>query len=310
MRGNSFGKMLSMTTFGESHGLAMGVVIDGIPSNLDFSYEKLTSWIERRRPGKMEGTSSRIEEDVPEILSGIFNDKTLGTPVAVIIKNTGQKSSDYDAIKNQLRPGHADQVTLDKYHIRDYRGGGRASGRETVSRVVAGYFASLILPNLEIEISKILLGDGKIFELNSDFYSYLAQIQKKYDSIGGEITLIVKNCPKALGEPVFDKLKADLAKSLLSIGGCVSFSIGDTSLVKKAGSEIVSNLELLGGIEGGISSGRQLMMTVGFKAPVSIGDLAKTGRHDPCIIPRVIPVIESMIRFVISDHYLRQRAYE
>jgi len=310
MRGNTFGKMLSMTTFGESHGFAMGVVIDGIPPNLDFSYEKLTSWIERRRSGKMEGTSSRIEEDKPEILSGIFNDKTLGTPVAVIIKNTGQKSSDYDSIKNQPRPGHADQVTLDKYKIRDYRGGGRASGRETVSRVIAGYFASLILPDLEIEVSKIELGDGKIFKLGSDLYAYLAQIQKKFDSIGGEVTLIVKNCPKALGEPVFDKLKADLAKSLLSIGGCISFFIGDKSLVKKTGSEIIPNLELLGGVEGGISSGRPLMLTIGFKAPVSIGNLAKQGRHDPCIIPRVIPVIESMIRFIISDHYLRQRAYE
>ncbi|OFZ46015.1 MAG: hypothetical protein A2381_00455 [Bdellovibrionales bacterium RIFOXYB1_FULL_37_110] len=310
MRGNIFGKMLSMTTFGESHGVAMGVVIDGIPPNLDFSYEKLTSWMEKRRPGKIKGTSSRIEKDVPEILSGIYDGKTLGTPVAVIIKNTGQKSSDYDSIKDCSRPGHADQVTLDKYKIRDYRGGGRASGRETVSRVIAGYFASLILPALEIEVSKIELGDGNIFELNNDFYAYLTEIQQKYDSIGGEITLMVKNCPKALGEPVFDKLKADLAKSLLSIGGCISFSLGDKLLAQKSGSEIIADLELLGGIEGGISTGRQLVIVVGFKAPVSIGELAKGGRHDPCIIPRAIPVIESMIRFVISDHYLRQRAYE
>jgi len=299
-----------MTTFGESHGVAMGVVIDGIPPNLDFSYEKLTSWMEKRRPGKIKGTSSRIEKDVPEILSGIYDGKTLGTPVAVIIKNTGQKSSDYDSIKDCSRPGHADQVTLDKYKIRDYRGGGRASGRETVSRVIAGYFASLILPALEIEVSKIELGDGNIFELNNDFYAYLTEIQQKYDSIGGEITLMVKNCPKALGEPVFDKLKADLAKSLLSIGGCISFSLGDKLLAQKSGSEIIADLELLGGIEGGISTGRQLVIVVGFKAPVSIGELAKGGRHDPCIIPRAIPVIESMIRFVISDHYLRQRAYE
>jgi chorismate synthase len=310
MRGNTFGKMLSMTTFGESHGVAMGVVIDGIPSNLDFSYEKLVSWLQRRRPGGKEGVSARVEEDIPEVLSGIFNNKTLGTPIAVIIKNTGQKSSDYEVIKDKPRPGHADQVTMDKYHIRDYRGGGRASGRETVSRVVAGYFASMVLPKLEIELIKIELGDGKIFTQIDDLFPHLAQLQKSFDSVGGEIFLKVKNCPKALGEPVFDKLKADLAKALLSIGGCISFSVGDKFLVNKKGSEIISNLGLLGGIEGGISSGNELILTISFKAPVSVGDIAKKGRHDPCIIPRAIPVAESMIRFVIADHYLRQRAYE
>ena len=300
MRGSIFGKMITMTSFGESHGPFMGVVLDGIPSGLKINLDDLQKELDRRRPGKLKGTSSRNEPDIPEILSGIFEGVTLGTPIAIIVKNIAHQSSDYDLLKNVSRPGHADKTFLQKYGIRDHRGGGRSSGRETISRVIAGYFASLIIPQVKINCTSIL-PEGVDLE----------ELKREGESVGGKVNIEIINCPSGLGEPVFDKLKADLAKSLLSIGGCTSFSYGlGEDFAYKKGSEVSDNSSNFGGIEGGISNGEIITLSLTFKPVSTIGKKAKEGRHDPCIIPRVIPVVESMVKWVIADHLLRQSAYE
>jgi chorismate synthase len=329
MRGNTIGKMLSMTTFGESHGKAMGVVLDGVPSNLLFCLEDLKKELKRRAPGHILGTTSRKEEDEPEILSGIFNDKTLGSPICVVVKNNDQKSSDYDSLLNEYRPGHADQTTIFKYGIRDHRGSGRASGRETLSRVIAGYFAGLIIPEVKLKAYNIEIGkfhhDILIENLDQDFApyqycdpsknkeieNYLMELKQNGDSVGGKVRLVIDHCPKGLGEPVFNKLKSDLAAALMSIGACTAFSYGiGEQFSNLKGTEATSSKNNFGGIEGGISNGERIVINLTFRAPSTVGDKAKQGRHDPCLLPRVIPVVEAMARFVIADHYLRQKAYE
>jgi chorismate synthase len=328
MRGNSFGKLFSLTTFGESHGPAMGVVIDGMPSGILISIDDLKAELKKRSPGIIAGTSSRVELDEPEILSGIFENKTLGTPIAVIVKNLNQKSSDYDQLKNEYRPGHADKTYEQKFGIRDHRGGGRSSGRETVSRVIAGYFASLVLPKITVKafISKLghfecnyipdnLSSDFSPYSFpdtskNEEIKNFLEDLKRKGDSIGGEVTIVVDQCPMGLGEPAFDKLKSDFAKALLSIGACVSFSYGlGYEMAAKFGSEISSNRSAFGGMEGGISNGDRMVMKIVFKPTSTIGEKALQGRHDPCIVPRAIAVVEAMIKIVLCDHFLRQNAY-
>lgn len=328
MRGNSFGKMFSLTSFGESHGVAMGVVIDGVPAGLSFSLEDLQQQLDRRAPGKIAGTTSRQEEDKAIILSGIFENKTLGTPIAVIVNNTNAKSSDYDQLKTENRPGHADKTTLLKFGIKDYRGGGRASGRETLSRVIAGYFAGLVLPKMKVKAFVTKLGPFEFNGLFSDFekdlspYSfpdiarndeiqnYLEDLKRKGESVGGRVKIIVEKCPVGLGEPAFDKLKADLAKALMSIGAVVSFSYGlGEEMASLPGSVVTSTAHAFGGIEGGISNGETMVMSITFKPTSTVGEKAKTGRHDPCIIPRAIPVVEAMVKVVLADHFLRQNAY-
>lgn len=329
MRGNTFGKMISMTSFGESHGEALGVVIDGVPPGLNFSSSDLQAALDKRAPGKIEGTTSRKEPDVAEVLSGIMNDKTLGTPIAVIVRNTNQRSGDYKKLEAEYRPGHADKTTMQKYGIRDHRGGGRSSGRETLSRVIAGYFASLVIPNITTKAFITKLGpfehDGKIEDLSKakfDEYhfpgtentekikNYLLDLKKNGESCGGRVSIIVEGCPAGLGEPAFDKLKADLAKAVLSIGACVAFSFGlGEQMANLPGSVVSADQSNFGGIEGGISSGERLTMHCVFKPTSTIGEKAKEGRHDPCIIPRAIPVVEAMITFVLADHFLRQNAY-
>jgi chorismate synthase len=329
MRGNTFGKMFSLTSFGESHGPAMGVVIDGVPSNLKFSLENLQLELDRRAPGKISGTTTRLEKDEASVLSGIFEDKTLGTPIAVIIKNTNQKSSDYDKLQNEYRPGHADKTVEMKYGIRDHRGGGRASGRETVARVIAGYFAGLVLPKVKVKAYISRLGPFEFKSIptdldqnfapysfpdtskNNEIESYLTDLQKTGESVGGKVSIIVDHCPVGLGEPAFDKLKADFAKALLSIGAVVSFSYGlGEEMLSMTGSEVSRNLAAFGGMEGGISNGDRILMSIIFKPTSTIGEKAKEGRHDPCIIPRAIPVVEAMVKIVLADHYLRQNAYQ
>ncbi len=329
MSGNTFGKLFSFTTFGESHGPSLGLVLDGIPAGLEFSLTDLQKELDRRAPGRIEGTTSRIEPDQAEILSGIFNSKTLGTPVAVIVKNLNQRSEDYESFKNDFRPGHADRTTLLKYGIRDHRGGGRSSGRETLSRVIAGYFAGLIIPQIKVFAFINQLGpynashkNPKEFSFSLDPFSFpfgdkkeevigfLKDLKQKGESVGGKISIIIENCPPGLGEPVFDKLKADFAKAFLSIGSCVSFSYGlGEELAESFGTEVSESFSNFGGMEGGISSGERIFMECAFKPPSTVGDKAKTGRHDPCILPRVIPVVESMAKVVLADHCLRQRAY-
>ncbi|MDD4976668.1 MAG: chorismate synthase [Bacteriovorax sp.] len=328
MRGNSFGKMFSLTSFGESHGPAMGVVLDGVPSGLKFSIDDLQACLDRRAPGKIAGTTGRIEKDEAEILSGIFEGQTLGTPIAVIVRNTNQKSSDYDKLKNDHRPGHADRTVEMKYGIRDHRGGGRASGRETVSRVIAGYFAGLIIPTIKVKAFVSCLGPFKFESMpnnldisfapysfpdtskNDEIQKYLEDLQKNGESVGGRVRIIVDHCSIGLGEPAFDKLKADFAKALLSIGAVVSFSYGlGEEMAAMSGSEVSRNLSAFGGMEGGISNGERMLMTITFKPTSTVGDTARAGRHDPCIIPRAIPVVEAMVKVVLADHYLRQNAY-
>ena len=329
MRGNSFGKLFSVVSFGESHGPAVGVVIDGVPAGLSFSMDELRQELKRRAPGQVKGTTSRKEADEPEVLSGIFENQTMGTPIAVIVKNTNQRSEDYSKIKKDLRPGHADETYIQKYGVRDHRGGGRSSGRETVARVIAGYFASLIIPQIEIFAfasqmgtlkidkksypeSKINFGPYNFPSIDSDeVEKYLLDLKAKGDSCGGKVRLVIKNCPSGLGEPAFDKLKADISKALMSIGACVGVSIGAGSeLVNMSGQEAASSRDNYGGIEGGISNGRTIQLEILIKPTSTVGDKAKEGRHDPCIVPRVIPVIEAMAKVIIADHYLRQLAYQ
>lgn len=317
-----------MSTFGESHGAAMGVVLDGIPSGLNVSLEDLQAALDRRAPGKVEGTTARKEDDKAEILSGVFEGKTLGSPIAVIVRNTNQRSGDYDKLKEEYRPGHADKTTMAKFGIRDHRGGGRSSGRETLARVIGGYFASLIVPQITVRgfISK--MGPFEYHDLpqdlkgsygpynfpvpaeTSNIKDYLLDLKAKGESIGGRARVIVHGAPAGLGEPAFDKLKADFAKALMSIGAVTSFSFGlGEEMANLPGSVVSKDSASFGGIEGGISNGELIVLNVTFKPTSTIGDKAKEGRHDPCIIPRAIPVLEAMITFVLADHYLRQQAY-
>lgn len=329
MAGNSFGSLFKITTFGESHGEALGVVIDGMPGGLSVHLEDLKKELKRRAPGQHKVHTARKEEDLPEILSGVFEGRTLGTPITVIVRNTSQRSQDYDQLKDNYRPGHADRTTLMKYGIRDHRGGGRASGRETLARVIGGYFASLIIPKVSFFAYIEQVGQFKIYELplnhqvdrgeinlpdpviTQKVVSYLEDCKLKGESAGGVVNLSILGAPQGLGEPVFDKMKADLAKAMLSIPACVGFSLGaGFDLATRPGSETSSDGKNFGGIEGGMTNGEEIFLQLAFKAPSTIGDKAKEGRHDPCILPRVIPVVEAMAKIVMADHYLRQMAYQ
>lgn len=318
-----------MSSFGESHGEALGVVIDGVPPGLNFSAKELQAALDKRAPGKIEGTTARKEADKAEILSGVMDGQTLGTPIAVIVRNTNQRSEDYNKLKESYRPGHADKTTMQKYGIRDHRGGGRSSGRETLARVIAGYFASLVIPQISVKAYIQKMGNfeftGEINNLSQQKFdnyhfpgleneekikNYLLKLKKDGESCGGRVSIIVENCPVGLGEPAFDKLKADLAKAVMSIGACVSFSFGlGEKMADLPGSIVSAKAENFGGIEGGISNGERILMNCVFKPTSTIGEKAKEGRHDPCIIPRAIPVVEAMVKFVLADHLLRQRAY-
>lgn len=328
MSGNSFGQMFRITTFGESHGEALGVVIDGMPGGIAVNLDDLKAELKRRAPGQHAVHTSRKEEDLPEILSGVFEGKTLGTPITVIVRNTNQRSQDYDQLKDNYRPGHADKTTMMKYGIRDHRGGGRASGRETLARVIGGYFAGLILKETSFyayieQVAQFKLAStpkdhsvsrGEINipdeQMTKDVIAFLTDCKSNGESAGGVVTLSILNAPVALGEPVFDKLKADFAKAMLSIPACIGMSVGNAfELVGLPGSVISSDSKNFAGMEGGISNGEEIVLKLAFKAPSTIGDKAKSGRHDPCILPRVIPVVEAMAKIVMADHFLRQSAY-
>ncbi len=328
MSGNSFGQLFKVTTFGESHGEALGVIIDGIPAGLKVEIEDLKKELKRRAPGQHTVHTSRKEEDAPEILSGVFQNKTLGTPITVIVRNTNQRSADYEALKETYRPGHADKTTMQKFGIRDHRGGGRASGRETVARVIGGYFAGLCLPQISFyayieEVAHFKLKNvpkdhsvdrGEINipdkSMSDEVVAFLSDCKAKGESAGGVVSLSILNSPAGLGEPVFDKLKADFAKAMLSIPACIGFSISaGFELAKAPGSVMSSDSKNFGGMEGGISNGEEIHLKMAFKAPSTIGEKAKSGRHDPCILPRVVPVVEAMAKIVMADHYLRQEAY-
>lgn len=325
---NSFGSLFRITTFGESHGTALGVVIDGCPAGIELSMEDLLPELKRRRPGQSAITTARAEEDVPVILSGVFEGKTTGMPIAVIVENKAQRSQDYDKLRSEFRVGHADQTFAEKYGHRDHRGGGRQSGRETVARVIAGVVARKILPAetqiightlqigphiaqafvpADIEKNPVRSADLKV---SKEMEAYILDLKAKGDSVGGLIQVIVKNPPKSLGDPVFSKLKSRLADAIMSIGAVTGFSYGaGFATAEMRGSDYASDTRNFGGILGGISTGEDLILNVSIKPASSIGQVAKEGRHDPCIVPRVIPVIEAMVAIVMADCWLRQRVY-
>jgi chorismate synthase len=328
MAGNSFGQLFRVTSFGESHGEALGVVIDGMPAGIKINLDDLTRELKRRAPGQHPVHTARQEEDLPQVLSGIFNNQTLGTPICIIVKNTNQRSSDYDGFKDSYRPGHADRTTIQKYGIRDHRGGGRASARETVSRVVAGYFAQLIISHVSFYAYIEQVGPHRLSaapvdhsidrgeinipdpEMTKTVIEFLKNCKQDGNSAGGVVSLSIRGCPAGLGEPVFDKLKADFAKAMLSLPACTGFSFGEGfNFAHLPGLSVSNNPLAFGGMEGGISNGDEITMKLAFKAPSTIGEKAKSGRHDPCVLPRVVPIVEAMAKIVIADHFLRQSAY-
>ena len=333
MAGSTFGKIFKITTWGESHGKALGVVIDGCPAGLELSESDIQPFLDRRKPGQSEVTTQRNESDEVEILSGVFEGKTTGTPISMIIKNEDHNSNAYDELKDIYRPGHAD-ITYDaKYGFRDHRGGGRSSGRETVARVCAGAVASKILTQLGVSVCTYTQSIGDVmavtFEkdevLNNAVYmadkdaatkaiDLINNKREEQDSVGGTIECIVDGCPAGIGEPVFDKLDANLAKAVMSIGSIKGVEIGSGfNASTSEGSKNNAN-ENAGGILGGISNGSQIKLTAAVKPTPSIAKEQKTtdkngnevsieinGRHDPVIVPRAVVVVESMVAITLVD---------
>ncbi len=338
MSANLWGKHIKVMSFGESHGEAMGVVIDGLPAGVQFSQETLDNFLKRRRPGQSEVTTSRNESDQAEILSGIYEGKTLGSPVAVVVRNRDGNSKAYQDIKSNPRVGHADDIYLKKFGIHDYRGGGRSSGRETLSRVVAGAFCKMLLdeklPNLEVisftsQMGPLKFDEKKIAEIVSDsdlmskthsslvrcpdrdlsqkMESLLKQAKEQGESYGGIAQLLIRNICFGLGQPVFNKFKSDLASSMMSLGAVVGFDFGGGFLdLEMPGTEFhgSSSSSRYGGMRGGVTTGEPILGRVAFKPTSSVMDVAKKGRHDPCIIPRACSVIEAMAYMCIADHLL------
>ncbi|MBD3203165.1 chorismate synthase [Candidatus Woesearchaeota archaeon] len=350
MPGNSIGRVFTITTFGESHGRVVGCVIDGCPPGIILNEEDLSEDLDRRKPGQSNISTQRNEEDVPEIISGVFQGKTTGQPITIIIKNRDSDSSSYEAIKEIFRPGHADYTYFKKYGIRDYRGGGRSSGRETAARVAAGAVAKKILKDIKItaytkQIGKIKAEKTDYEEIENNnvrcpdrdaaekMQEYVEKLKKDGDSAGGIIECVIQNAPAGLGEPVFDKLDADISKAVMSIGATKAIEFGKGfEAAELKGS--VNNDEMYiedekvrfksnnaGGILGGISTGQDIVFRVAVKPTPSIKKEQLTitkekkevavnieGRHDPCICPRIVPVIEAMAAVVLADHLLKQKA--
>lgn len=317
MSANIFGERLKVVSFGESHGVGYGVVIDGLPAQIKVNLDLLEKNLLRRKPGQGDHTTSRNETDQYEILSGVFEGKTLGTPLAVVVRNTDQRSADYKDIQNNPRIGHADDVWKNKFGHADHRGGGRSSGRETLCRVIAGSFAQMLLNSQKIKTTvtagAVQIGPHKLdfaSELPENIKQFLAQAKTEGESYGGIIQCRVQNPPMNLGQPVFHKLKADLASAMLGLGAVEGFEFGagfSSASVKGTEFHQSADSKNYGGIRGGISTGEDLIFNVAFKPTSSIKDVAKVGRHDPCIVPRALPVIEAMTWLVLADHWLWSR---
>jgi chorismate synthase len=347
--GNSIGQNFVVTTFGESHGVALGCVIDGCPPGMELDESDIQDELERRRPGKSRHVTQRKEPDQVEILSGVFEGVTTGTPIGLLIRNMDQRNRDYEAIKNKFRPGHADYTYQQKYGIRDYRGGGRSSARETAMRVAAGAIARKYLrerAGIEIhgylsQLGPIKLQAADLASVNdnpffcadpervSELEEFMVAIRREQDSIGAKISVVAKNIPPGLGEPVFDKLEAALAHGLMSIPAVkgVEFGAGFDAVTQR-GSEHRDEIGAdgfakndAGGTLGGISSGQDLLASIALKPTSSITQPGKTidtdgketeivtkGRHDPCVGLRATPIAEAMVALVLMDHYLRHRA--
>jgi len=349
MSGNTFGKLFTVTTYGESHGLGLGAIIDGCPPGLSLTEEDLQIDLDRRKPGQSRFTTARREDDEVTIMSGVFEGKTTGTPIGLVIKNKDQRSQDYGNISESFRPGHADYTYWQKYGIRDYRGGGRSSARETAMRVAAGSIAKKFLKEkLGIEIKgcvtqiadiKAEKYDWSIVETNPFFFpdeskleqldDYLRGIMREKDSIGAKLTVVAANVPVGLGEPIFDRLDADIAHALMGINAVKGVEIGDGfEVVNQKGSEHRDELtpdgfakNSAGGVLGGISSGQDIVANIALKPTSSIGvsgktinkqgestDLITKGRHDPCVGIRAVPIAEAMLALTLMDHFMRNRA--
>jgi len=350
MAGNTFGTLFRVTTFGESHGKAIGGVLDGCPSGLELDLDAIQKDLDRRKPGQSAIVTQRKEPDTVEFYSGIFEGKTTGTPIGFAIHNTNQKSKDYSHIKDSYRPSHADYVYDQKYGFRDYRGGGRSSARETASRVVAGAIAKQVLSGVKINafVSQVgslrLNKDYKDLDFNltesnavrcpdpetaAKMEEYIRSIKKEGDTIGGIITCVAQNVPVGLGEPVFDKLHAELGKAMLSINAVKGFEFGSGFAgVEMKGSEHndqfntngSTKTNFSGGVQGGISNGMDIYFNIAFKPVATIiqaydtidknGNEVKTqgkGRHDPCVVPRAVPIVEAMTALVLADFSLLNR---
>ncbi len=355
MAGNSFGQAFKITTFGESHGKAIGLILDGCPAGLPIDESFIQHELDRRRPGQSKIVTQRKESDTIQILSGVFEGKATGTPIAMVIYNADARSKDYSHIANKFRPSHADFTYHAKYGLRDYRGGGRSSARETAARVAAGAIAKLFLDQQDVNISAYVSQVGEMTlnasyqdlnltltednpvrcpdpEMAAQMERYIKEVKKAGDTIGGVVNCVIEGCPAGLGEPAFDKLHADLAKAMLSINACKGFEYGSGfEGVKMKGSEhndvfysddygIKTRTNHSGGIQGGISNGMDIYFRVAFKPVATIvpeqesvdkeGEsttVSGKGRHDPCVVPRAVPIVEAMAALVVADHLLRQR---
>ncbi|WP_140936665.1 chorismate synthase [Sphingobacterium lumbrici] len=361
MAGNSFGDIFKITTFGESHGAAIGVILDGCPPNIQIDEEFIQSELDKRKPGQSKITTQRKESDTAQFLSGIFEGKSTGTPIAIVIPNEDQRSKDYSHIMDKFRPSHADYTYQMKYGIRDYRGGGRSSARETAARVAAGAIAKLFLKQYGIEIFAHVSGVGTIESPNlntsdlktllelresniarcadpataNEMIDFIDGIRKDGDTVGGRISTIIRHVPVGLGEPVFDKLHADLAKAMMGINAVHGFEYGsgfEGSQLKGSehndifafeNNKIITHSNYSGGIQGGISNGMDITFKVAFKPVATImrdqptlnllqeeTTISGKGRHDPCVVPRAVIIVEAMTALVIADHLLKQRTYK
>jgi chorismate synthase len=356
MAGNSFGNLFKISTFGESHGKAIGVIIDGCPPNLSIDESFLQLELDRRKPGQSNIVTQRKESDIAQILSGFFEGKSTGAPIAILIPNEDQRSQDYSHIAEKFRPSHADFTYQSKYGHRDYRGGGRSSARETAARVAAGAIAKLFLKEKGIQINAYVSQVGHIYtsktyqeldfqqientpircpdlEIAEKMIALIKEVRKDGDTIGGIINCVIKGCPVGLGEPAFDKLHAELGKAMLSINACKGFEIGSGfSSVTMRGSEhndifttdnqkVMTKTNFSGGIQGGISNGMDIYFRCAFKPVATIipaqesidiygndVEITGKGRHDPCVVPRAVPIVEAMAALVIADYFLIQNS--
>ncbi|MGV8878494.1 MAG: chorismate synthase [Sphingobacteriaceae bacterium] len=359
MAGNSFGQIFRITTFGESHGKAIGVIVDGCPAGVDINVEFIQSELDKRKPGQSKITTQRKESDTVTILSGTFEGRTTGTPIALLIPNEDQRSKDYAHNQGIFRPSHADYTYQTKYGIRDYRGGGRSSARETAARVAAGAIAKRLLKTQGVDILAHVSSVGRIdapnVEINDaasfirqreaniircadpatadQMIEFIDEIRKQGDTVGGKISCYIKDCPVGLGDPVFDKLHADLGKAMLSINAVHGFDYGsgfsgsemrgsahNDIFISDAAGKIQTRTNFSGGVQGGISNGMPIEFRVAFKPVATImqnqatidkdGNAAEIhgkGRHDPCVVPRAVPIVEAMAALVLADHWLRNR---
>ncbi len=355
MGGNTFGKLFSITTFGESHGKGIGVVIDGCPAGLNIEQNKIEIDLQRRRPGQSKVTTSRNEADRCQILSGTVNGLSTGAPIALWIANTNQKSKDYNHLEQTFRPSHADYSYFAKYGVRDHKGGGRSSARETAARVAAGAIAKMLLSHFGVQIQGFVYSVGHISlnasstidyaeieqnlvrcpnsEVAASMVDYIGQIKKEGNTVGGTVKCVIDGVPVGLGEPVFDRLNADLAKAMMSINAAKGFEIGSgftgstmlgsehNDIFESKDGKVQTKTNFSGGIQGGISNGMPIYCKVAFK-PVSTimqqqasintaGEevaLDAKGRHDPCVVPRAVPIVEAMAAITLADHLLRARS--